>query len=65
MISAHPDASSRWGADAMTAVSATTAMGGSAASETFPSAVGTEARDEAIPSCDAAVGMLMKWRSVL
>ena len=24
-----------------------------------------EARDEAIPSCDAAVGTLMKWRSAL
>ncbi len=50
MISAHPDASRRWGADAMISVSATTAMGGSAESETFPSAVGTEALDEAMPS---------------
>ncbi len=49
----------------MMVVSATIAIGGSAASETFPSAVGTEARDEAMPSCDAAVGTLMKWWSVL
>ena len=58
MMSAHPAASSRCGAVAMIPVSATIASGGWAATLTFPESVTTEAREDAIPSWDAAVGTL-------
>ena len=49
----------------MIPVSATIATGGWASSEEWPASVATEARAEAIPSCDAAVGTDMNGRSRL
>jgi len=64
-MSAQPAARSRWGARAIRPVSATIAIGGWASSETLPSTIGTDARAEAIPSWEAAVGTLMNCRSRL
>ena len=49
----------------MIPVSATMAMGGCASSDEWPSAMGTDARADAMPSWDAAVGTEMNWRSRL
>jgi len=47
----------------MMVVSATTAIGGRASIEVFCPAARIEARAEAKPSCDAAVGTEMNGRS--
>ncbi len=60
IMSPHPDASSLWGAWDMIIVSATTATGGSASMEADMEFLVIDARDDTIPSCEAAVGTLIK-----
>jgi len=56
MMSAQPAVVSRHGASAIRVVSATTASGGSAATEWRVSPSGIEERPETIPSWEATVG---------
>src|SRR5659263_4182 len=65
MMSPHPAARSRYGAAAIMEVSAITASGVRADSETVLLSRIMEALDETIPSCDAAVGILMKGLSLI